>query len=390
MGLFEKFRQGLKRSRLVHDLKRILTGSPKLDEETLEDLEATLIGADLGMSMTMEIVDAIRRAYESQGQGSMDVLEIARNVVRESLDSQDTGLKTPEGRPAIISVVGVNGTGKTTTSAKLAARFKGEGTINGQNDENGEPYKFMIWAGDGSPDTFRIRIWSEDASGNETDVYDNGFDQALGGGSIRIHRREMQSAVFRVLGIEEEEAEQKFGFLLNALRYGCPPHGGIALGLDRIIAILTGENSIREVIAFPKTQRGQDLLMDAPSVVAEEQLDEGSAGGGGALLTLTLDAFQLAQLPQVELVQLVDLVVIVGHLVELDGLVERPLLLPLHRLDQQRTRLFFALRHALLLPLLCGLLLRLRLLALLDRFASLSRDEDRLEHWLARTSGRVA
>jgi aspartyl-tRNA synthetase len=96
----------------------------------------------------------------------------------------------------------------------------------------------------------------------------------LGGGSIRIHRAEMQSAVFRVLGIGEEEAEQKFGFLLRALKYGCPPHGGIAFGLDRLAMLMTGAPSIREVIAFPKTQTVHDPLTDAPSPADERQLRE--------------------------------------------------------------------------------------------------------------------
>jgi aspartyl-tRNA synthetase len=96
----------------------------------------------------------------------------------------------------------------------------------------------------------------------------------IGGGSIRINRPEIQQQVFRALGISEQQAEERFGFLLEALRYGAPPHGGIALGIDRIAALVAGRDSIRDVIAFPKTASGSDLLTGAPAPVDDAQLSE--------------------------------------------------------------------------------------------------------------------
>jgi aspartyl-tRNA synthetase len=104
------------------------------------------------------------------------------------------------------------------------------------------------------------------------DIVLNGTE--LGSGSIRIHRRDVQAKVFAALGLSDEEATRKFGYLLDALEYGAPPHGGIALGLDRLVALMCGESSIREVIPFPKTARGTDLMSDSPSPVPERALRE--------------------------------------------------------------------------------------------------------------------
>jgi len=118
-----------------------------------------------------------------------------------------------------------------------------------------------------------------DLTSHAATAVSRGYDMVLngneiGGGSIRIHRPEMQSAVFSLLGIGAEEAEAKFGFLLKALKFGAPPHGGIAFGIDRIAALMAGTESIRDVIAFPKTTSAQDLMTDAPSMVSDVQLKE--------------------------------------------------------------------------------------------------------------------
>jgi aspartyl-tRNA synthetase len=126
-----------------------------------------------------------------------------------------------------------------------------------------------------APRTDDIERLEDDPAGVLSRAYDmvlNGSE--IGGGSVRIHRSDTQQRVFRLLGIGDEEAEAKFGFLLAALKYGCPPHGGIAFGLDRLVMLMAGAPSIRDVMAFPKTQTASCLLTSAPSDVDAAQLRE--------------------------------------------------------------------------------------------------------------------
>ena len=126
-----------------------------------------------------------------------------------------------------------------------------------------------------SPKDEHVALLESDPGACHSRAYDmilNGTE--LGGGSMRIHREEVQETVFRALGIEEQEARDKFGFLLDALKYGCPPHGGVAFGLDRLVMLMSGAGSIRDVMAFPKTQSANCLLTQAPSAVSDAQLRE--------------------------------------------------------------------------------------------------------------------
>jgi aspartyl-tRNA synthetase len=107
---------------------------------------------------------------------------------------------------------------------------------------------------------------------NAYDLVINGIE--IGGGSIRIHDASVQKLMFKVLGFTEEEADSQFGFLLNAFKYGAPPHGGIAFGFDRWVALFGGQDSIRDFIAFPKNNSGRDVMIDTPSTISNQQLDE--------------------------------------------------------------------------------------------------------------------
>ena len=126
-----------------------------------------------------------------------------------------------------------------------------------------------------APKSEQIRLLDSDPAAVKADAYDlvlNGNE--IGGGSIRIHDKTTQALMFKHLGFTEEEAKSQFGFLMNAFEYGAPPHGGIAFGLDRLVAILGGQETIRDFIAFPKNNSGRDVMIDAPTPIDKAQLDE--------------------------------------------------------------------------------------------------------------------
>lgn len=107
---------------------------------------------------------------------------------------------------------------------------------------------------------------------NAYDMVVNGVE--VGGGSIRIHDAKLQQKIFEILGFTPEQAQQKFGFLMNAFKYGAPPHGGLAYGLDRFVSLFAELDSIRDVIAFPKNNSGRDVMLDAPGIIDQKQMDE--------------------------------------------------------------------------------------------------------------------
>jgi aspartyl-tRNA synthetase len=126
-----------------------------------------------------------------------------------------------------------------------------------------------------APKSEQISLLDSDPAAVKADAYDlvlNGNE--IGGGSIRIHDKTTQALMFKHLGFAEEEAKSQFGFLMNAFEYGAPPHGGIAFGLDRLVAILGGQETIRDFIAFPKNNSGRDVMIDAPAPIDKAQLDE--------------------------------------------------------------------------------------------------------------------
>jgi aspartyl-tRNA synthetase len=129
------------------------------------------------------------------------------------------------------------------------------------------PFTAPVWEDLEKLDTDPAKIISQ-----AYDVVVNGSE--IGGGSIRIHKMDIQQKVFKLLNLSEKQSKEQFGFFLKALEFGAPPHGGIAFGLDRIVMLLTGTENIRDVIAFPKTQRGQCYLTNAPSEVDPKQLEE--------------------------------------------------------------------------------------------------------------------
>ncbi|MDY0278486.1 MAG: amino acid--tRNA ligase-related protein, partial [Acholeplasma sp.] len=139
-------------------------------------------------------------------------------------------------------------------------------------DEEDKRYYAMHHPFTAPDDVEKLRKDPKNAKAKAYDVVLNGYE--LGGGSIRIHQQDVQDLMFETLGFSPDEISKRFGFFVNALKYGTPPHGGIALGLDRLVMLITKTDNIRDVIAFPKTQNARDLMMESPNYVEDVQLDE--------------------------------------------------------------------------------------------------------------------
>ena len=169
---------------------------------------------------------------------------------------RDTGIGIPKEKQQLVFEAFTQDDGSTTR------KYGGTGLGLTISARLVEAMKGKIWV-ESDPGAVRALAY---------DVVLNGTE--LGSGSIRIHRQDIQSTIFKALGMSPEEQQARFGFFLEALQYGTPPHGGIALGLDRIVMILAGADSLREVIPFPKTAKAIDLMMDAPTPVSDRQLKE--------------------------------------------------------------------------------------------------------------------
>jgi len=167
---------------------------------------------------------------------------------------------TPDDTEAQILVVSEKGLGKRTPFLEWDEEA---GRYFAMHHPFTSPHPDDVENLDADPGKARARAYDLVLNGSE-----------IGGGSIRIHDRDLQRRMFRLLGIEPEEAQRRFGFLLDAFRYGAPPHGGIAFGVDRLAMWLTGTSNIRDVIAFPKTQSGTEVMVQSPDVVDDHQLQE--------------------------------------------------------------------------------------------------------------------
>jgi len=221
-------------------------------------VEGSELQSSFAKYLSSEVATALRDRLEAKDQDLLLLVAEQNKVAYESLGRVRTRLgqqlgMVEEGKFSPVWVL----------DFPLLEYDEKEGRFQAMHHPFTAPMDEDLSLFDSAPERMRAKAY---------DLVLNG--QEVGGGSIRIHRREIQKKMFEVLGIGEEEAQVKFGFLLEALEYGAPPHGGIAFGLDRIMMILSGAKSIREVIAFPKTQRTQCLLTKAPSPVDPLQLKE--------------------------------------------------------------------------------------------------------------------